>query len=430
MAGRAGDPTAGGELLEEAIAIYEAEGDTHAAARASARLGRVLAFTGRRDEARERMERAFDVISTDEPDEDLALLAAELSRDYWFTGDLERAGERVELALDIAESQGLVRVLPLVIRAKGAVLHSRGHREEGFALTKHALELALEHEVHEDAMTCYFILSDRCFHLDRYDDALGYLDESLAVARKIGDRSREWAVFAERTYPLLMLGRWDEVTAIREEFTEEQINAGGVVLSLLQSGVEVYSHRGELDEARRLLSLFSRLADSPDLQDLGCYYAATAVLRRAEGRLEEAVAAGVRTLESVPVFGLSFQSPKHGLVDAVEAALALGDSARAEELLALVEDLPPGQRPPYLDAHAKRIRSRMSADAAGFEAAARLFRERSIPFWVGVTSLEHAELTGSDESRAEALEIFERLGARPWIERAAAAVPVEAEVAG
>jgi tetratricopeptide (TPR) repeat protein len=429
MAGRAADPEAAGELLEEAIAIYQSAGDTHAAARVSARLGRVRAFTGRRDEARERMERAFDVISTDEPDEDLALLATELSRDYWFTGDLERAGERVELALDISEAQRLVKLLPFILRAKGAVLHSRGHREEGFALTKHALELALEHEVHEEAMTCYFILSDRCFHLDRYEDALGYLDESLAVARKIGDRSREYAVFAERTYPLLMLGRWDEVITTREEFTEEQINSGGVVLSLLQAGVEVYSQRGDLDEARRLLSLFSRLADSPDLQDLGCYYASTAVLRRAEGRLEEALEAGVRTLDSAPIFGLSFQSPKHGLVDAVEAAAALGDTVKADELLAVVENLPLGQKPPYLDAHAKRIRSRMSGDAAGLEAAARLFRERAIPFWVGVTSLEHAELTGREESRSEALRIFEQLGARPWIERAAEA-GVKAEVAG
>jgi tetratricopeptide (TPR) repeat protein len=322
-----------------------------------------------------------------------------------------------------------VKLLPNVLRAKGAILFSRGHNQEGLALNKHALELALEHDVHEDAMTGYFILSDRCFSADRYQDALAYLDESLAVARRIGDRPREWAVLAERTYPLLLLGRWDEVIATREEFGEEQVNAGGVVLSLLQAGVEVYSHRGDFEEARRLLTLFARLEDSTDLQDLGCYFSATAVLSRAEGRHDDALAAGVRTLDAAPVFGLSFQSVKHGLVDAVEAALALGNSEKAEELLAIVERLPPGQKPPYLDAHAKRIRSRMSGDPAGLEAAARLFRERAIPFWVGVTTLEHAELTGSGESRSEALRIFEQLGARPWIERAAEA-DVKAEIAG
>ena len=52
------------------------------------------------------MERAFEVISHDEPDEDAALLAACSCRGYWFTGDLERCGERAEIALDIAEAHG------------------------------------------------------------------------------------------------------------------------------------------------------------------------------------------------------------------------------------------------------------------------------------------------------------------------------------
>ena len=38
-------------------------------------------------------------------------------------------------------------------------------------------------------------------------------------SRKIGDRPYEWASLAERTYPLYMLGRWDEAQAAAEEFT-------------------------------------------------------------------------------------------------------------------------------------------------------------------------------------------------------------------
>jgi len=49
-------------LLAESIALHESAGDTHAAARVSGRLGRVDAFTGHRDEALARMERAFAVI--------------------------------------------------------------------------------------------------------------------------------------------------------------------------------------------------------------------------------------------------------------------------------------------------------------------------------------------------------------------------------
>jgi tetratricopeptide (TPR) repeat protein len=386
------------------------------------------AFSGRRDEAIERLERAFAVISSDEPDEDIATLAAQLSRAYWFSGDLQRAGERAELALEIAESHAFAKPMPLALRAKGAVLYSRGHPEEATALMKHALDFALEHDFVDDARAGYFILSDRAFRRDRYQEALDYLEQALAMARKGGDRPGEWSVLAEKTYPLLMLGRWDEVLAIRAEFTEEQIHSGGVVLSLLQAAVEIYVNRGALDEARELVALFSRLENSSDLQDRACYTASLAVLRRGEGRLEEAVTAAEATMESLSVFALSAQALKHGLVDGVEAALARGDGSKAEELMSVAEGALPGQRPPYLDAHMRRLRARMAGDPSALEAAAGLFRELEIPFWVAVTLLEHAELTGSEESRFEALEIFERLQARPWAERAGAGAQVEAEI--
>ena len=424
MAARTGDPEAARQLYEHAIAIHEADGDTHAAARLSARQAHSLSFTGYREEALERQERAYDLIAGDEPGEDLALVAAQLSRSYWFAGDLERAGERAELALDIAEKQDLPGALAIALRAKSAVLGSRGHRAESFALLKQGLEVALEHDLLEDASTCYFILSDRCFRLDRYGEALRYLDESLAHAGRMGSPPYELGVQAERTYALLMLGRWDEVLATADDFTEEHVHSGGVVLSVLQSGVEAHCHRGELDEARRIFGMFSWLEDSKDVQDRGSWLAATAALRRAEGRLEEAVAAGAGTIAIAPTMGPSFQGVKAGVVDALEAALALGDIAKAEELLGFVEELPPGQRPPFLEANAIRIRARMAGDAAGLADAAVRFRILSMPFWLAVTQVEQAEALGAGGA-AEALlggarATFELLGAAPWLERAGA----------
>jgi class 3 adenylate cyclase/tetratricopeptide (TPR) repeat protein len=420
MAAYAGEPDAAQRLIEASIAIYESEGDTHAAARVVGKLARAVGFTGHRDEALVRLEHAFDVVSGDEPDEDLAMLAAILSRLYWFSGDLERAGARAELALDIAEAQRLPEPLAYGLRAKAAVAFSRGRQEEAFALVKHALEVALEHDLAEHASTCYFLLSDRCFRRDRYADALAYLDQALALARKLGSRPYEWAVLAERTYPLFMAGRWDDVVATTDDFTQEQVDSGGVVLSVLQSGVYVHLERGELDEARRIFSLFSRLESSTDVQDRSTYLAATAALRRAEGHFEEALAAGVATIETASTLGASFQGVKHGVVDALEAALALGDSARTQELLAFVDGLSPGTRSPYLEAHTQRFRARLNREATGLEVAARLFRALELPFWLGVTLLEHAELTGSQTSLAEAHDIFERLGATVWLERATA----------
>jgi class 3 adenylate cyclase/tetratricopeptide (TPR) repeat protein len=424
MANRAADPDSARRLFEESIGLHEEQGDTHAAARVLSRLGMLDLFTGRRDEAIARMDRAFAVISADEPDEDLALLAARLSRGYWFSGDIDRAAERAELALDIAEAHAYPAALAHALRSKVVVAQSRGHTEEALALLKHALEIALDHDLADEAGVCYFILSDLCFRRDQYAAALGYLDEALALARKLGNRPEEWAVLAERTFPLYMLGRWDEAQATSDEFTQKQVDAGGVVLSLLQSSVEIHLQRGELDGAHRIFSMFSRLEESTDVQERSCYLGSRASLRRAEGRPQEALADGETTIELGRTLGIAHQAVKQGIVESLEAAFVLGKTAKIEELLTSIETVPAGSRAPYLDAQARRFRARLAGDETGYEAATKQFRELGIPFWLAVTLLEHAEwLVGQGQPSqaepllAEATEIFERLEARPWLER-------------
>ena len=97
---------------------------------------------------------------------------------------------------------------------------------------------------------------------------------------------------------------------------------------------------------------------------------------------------------------------------------------QAAELLATIDAIPPGLRPPYLEAQAHRFRARLDGNEAEYRAAATRFRELEIPFWLGVTLLEHGEEPGL----AEAREIFERLEVTPWLERVTAAAVEQAHV--
>jgi len=251
------------------------------------------------------MERAFDVISADEPDEDLALLAARLSFAYWIAGDLWRAAERAELALDIAEAYGYTRAVAIGLGAKAAVAHSRGHSHEADGLRKQGLAIALEHGLTEEAGAAYFVLSDQAFHRDRYDDAVAYLAESVALSRKLGNRPYEWSALAEMTYALFMSGRWDEALEIMDELTEEQTRSGGMFLSFLTGPLEIHLNRGQLPEARHIYSLFGSLEGSTDVQESACFYGAAAAMHRSEGRLREALAVGnVGLAETPPARGL------------------------------------------------------------------------------------------------------------------------------
>ncbi|HVC86231.1 MAG TPA: adenylate/guanylate cyclase domain-containing protein [Gaiellaceae bacterium] len=412
-------------LLGESVALYEGEGNTHAAARVSSRLAFVERWQGHFDAAVARMERAFEVLSADKPDEDFAQLVGRLGSAYVFTGDLDRALERIEQAIEIAEALGSSVVLAPAFTARSMISQATGRPHEAFAYLGQALAIALEHD-HESLGSIYFNLSDREFHRDRYVDALEYLQSGLEVARRRGSRPSEWGVLAEMTYPLYMVGRWDEALTAFTGIPEDRLQ-DTVTLSVLSAVTEIHVHRGDPQEARRVLSLYP--ATSVDVQEESSYVAARAAVLYGEGRFEEALATGVESLAAFQG-GLgskfSYQHAKQGFLHAVEAALALGRREQAEELLAQVDELPGGLRPPYLEAQVLRLRARLEGDAAGFAAAAARFRELGMPFWAAVSELEQSELIGAagrSESLDEAREIFERLQAAPWLERLAANTP-------
>jgi len=423
MAFLAAEPEAAIALLGEAVGVFEAEGDEHAAARISHRLAQVEADLGHVEQAIARLERALEVIGSDEPDEELATLVARLAGGYFFTGDMERARDRIERALDMAESLGAAEPLARALGIRALIAHARPH--EAAAYRKEALAIALEHNLLDLASSHYANLSDQAFRSDRYAEALAYLREALELSRRLGHRPGEWSILAETTYPLYMTGRWDEALAALAEPTEEQFASGALLLSLLTAVLEIHLHRGHLAGARRLYAGFTRLSTSPDVQEQAIDAAATASLAFAEGRFREALEAGEKAVRAGATVAYDHQAVKQGLVPAVEAALALGRRERAEELLELVEAIPPGLRSPYMDAHVQRFRARIAGDAAGLASAAERFRRLEIPFWLAVSLLEHSELSGGESALSEALEIFERLGATPWLARARGAREAE-----
>ncbi|MDP9342775.1 MAG: hypothetical protein M3Q23_11935 [Actinomycetota bacterium] len=102
-----------------------------------------------------------------------------------------------------------------------------------------------------------------------------------------------------------------------------------------------------------------------------------------------------------------------------------------QELLTTLDAFLPAQVSPFVRALSERIRARLAAadgevDAveARFKAAAGLFREIGVPFFLAQTLTEHAEwLAGRGRASEaegplrEANEIFGRLKAIVWIER-------------
>ena len=161
-----------------------------------------------------------------------------------------------------------------------------------------------------------------------------------------------------------------------------------------------------------------------DAQARTAYLLGEAQVLRAEGKPRDALGSAEEVLGFRETLGITFLTVKVALVEALESAFMLGDAEKTRELLGIVDELRPGERPPLLEAHAHRFRGRLSGDEGEFIAAEDGFRELSMRFYLAVTSLEHGELLEELGRRDEAAPllsaaraIFEELGARPWLDR-------------
>ena len=419
-------------LFEQATALYESIGDTHAAARASSSLAGALQILGLFQEAIERMERAHAVIAEDEPDADLAVLLTRLGAIHAVVGDNAQALEWIERGLDVAEAVEVPEALVRGWNIKASLAAPR-RPAEARGLFQLGLQTALEHEMHTAASQLYNNLSDLGFQRNRYAESLDHLEQAVALARRIGDRRFEWFSLGEMTYALTMLGRWDEALARRREIPDDKLSENNIS-SVLSGPLELHLHRGELDAARELLAAAEDHERSGDVQQEGCYEAAAAALRLAEGNPRDALVVADRAFERRALFGFGFQGVQLGFLHALEAALGLHEEAKADKLLAIVEQQPHGLRPPFLAAVTHRFRARLAGDDpaadGSFTAAAAQLRALELPFYLAVVLLEHGEWLAArgrpDDAApllAEARETFDLLGAAPWLERAKESLP-------
>jgi tetratricopeptide (TPR) repeat protein len=305
--------------------------------------------------------------------------------------------------------------------------------EECLALLRHALDIALEHDLAAATLRAYFNLGYVALQRERWDEGARYLESGLALARTRGERAAEWRSLANLIDFLQYAGDWDDALARAAELPEEALDVPQVGLNIINPLTRIHTSRGDLAAALALVDdprPSSRDATTADMQLRAGYTLAVAVVRRAEGRFDEALAAAEEALSRQQGQGNAF-GMMESVVEAVEAALELGRVETAEELLARVENLDPGTDTQSLHAQRRRLGARIAAGRGdrekaehGFKRAAGAFREIAVPFWLGVTLLEYGEwlagegrATDADPLLLEAREIFERLGAKPWLAR-------------
>jgi class 3 adenylate cyclase/predicted ATPase len=373
MAAEAGARTdAAAAHFERAIELFEAAKALRPRARVSARLAEIMWERGRLEQGLEGMEQALAVLSRD--DEEVAMLAAQLGRFMFFAGDTDLSAQRIEMALEMAEALSLPEVLSQALNTKALILFSRGRRREGAILCRYALDVALEHDKPSAALRAFHNLADLSCDEDRYEDAARLVREGLAHARKVGNRAWEWTALTFG-YPFYALGEWDEALAMRADVPEGSRSQVRVTAeSALISAVPIAVHRGRLEDARRMVNDADELASSADVQDRAIYWFNSATVLLGSGNAAKALASAEAAFDHRESLPAGQEVIKESFVVAVQAALALDRLDKAEELLALVEGLPPGQRTQFYNAHIARFRAQLAARRGESDEADRLFK--------------------------------------------------------
>jgi class 3 adenylate cyclase/tetratricopeptide (TPR) repeat protein len=427
------------ELFERTLELYQAERETHAAARVSAWLGWALWMAGDLESGSQRLEQAFEVLADEQPDADIAQLAEARARLRYFLGDVEGTATRIERALEIAEALYVPSVLVDALNTKHLVLHDAGREEEALALLQHAIELGRRHDLGLPLNRALYNLGYQMTTRDDFAGALRADREALDLAHKRGNRVEEAMATGHLIASMVWLGEWDEAEALLSGIDPEI--AGRAALDLISHGVPLFVNRGDVERARTILDEHAALAGSDELQASVGYALSLSLVLRAEGKPAEALATIRGILAQEPRLPVRHPFSKLSLVAGVEAALEADDLDAAEAILGEWEPLRPVDRTPFLDAHHARLGARLAArrgtpDPEGSEStrAAAIFRALGMPFHLGVTLLEHGEQLTEQGRRDEAepligqaREIFERLRAAPWLERAAHASPTARE---
>jgi predicted ATPase/DNA-binding SARP family transcriptional activator len=362
------------------------------------------------------------------PSRDLAVLTAELARLHFFLGESHAAGCRTEQAVEMAESLGLPDVLCAALNTQSSLLQTAGRYDEALALLERALAIARDRDLGRPLLRTLFNLSHQMTTRDRQLEATQNDLSGLELSRRRGDRMFEQFFLVNLLWGYVLLGEWDAALGVVEESEKSPLPN---VYGLFGPLPWLYVQRGQVDEARRTLEAHGHLATWGDLQGRIVYTLGRAVVLRAEEHPREALAAAEEVLSARDTLGGRHGFVKFGFLEAVEAAFALDDLDRVAALLGEWEQRPL-DRTPFIEAQRERFAARLAARRGDSDTvqpalvrATERFRELSRPFYVAVALLEHGEwLAGQghgDDAEpllAEACEIFQRLKAMPWFERA------------
>jgi class 3 adenylate cyclase/tetratricopeptide (TPR) repeat protein len=414
-------------LVRDAIDLAREGGDRLALATGAALLGEVLIDAGQPPEAVAVLESAVSDLAEDVDDEARAGLLSNLSRAYMRTGRSAESVQTGDRALEIAEHLHLDRLIAETFNNKGSSLGYLGRQREAIALLEAAVNLA--------HVRGYVAAEIRALNnlAASYDDdprrALAFLDQSVALARRVGNRSlANWAGVS-RLYSIYLIAEgWD-----------------GAVAEVAQDLADARRHatQSTLDEIRSISiqGMFLVARGEPTDEPLASMEALVERTTDTFGPAAIHFLRGDRAL----LAGRYEESCREMLLASIEPNLGDLMLSRAHRAALWGRDLEAARDiADQLDAHpssaATTVASRIAARAGiaalegrrddallGYRDASARLRAIKVDLDLATVTLDAVRLLGANDSTLaaaaeEARVVFDRVGARPYLELLQAAM--------
>jgi tetratricopeptide (TPR) repeat protein len=417
-------------LLEQAAALAQSAGDADAESRVVARIGRLHGYKVTPQEGVERLEEVRDRVSSGAVGSGPAALFAALAHLYFLTGRYQAALDSSLRAAELAREVGDDRVLVQAEGRRAVALIMLGKPRESAEVLKRVIPLAEKVGDLDTLGRALNNLGDHYFFGGDLQTAGPLYERGDAVTMRLGDPNHTAFTRAKLAMAAFYTGDWKRAEAVGEQAVEIARSSGslwGAIVPLAISG-EMQAAVGDFEEASRCLDEAYEIAErGHDLQ-----YLSVATMVRAEcDLLQDRPDDAIARLQPL----LSRSDPPEyiarGFAALAEAYVMTGETDLAgptvEQALSLAREQ--GNRFELVGikrVHGLVLASQDQLDEAeeAFEESASLARSMGYPhgearslYECGLVAARQERPDQARERFDEALEIFTRLGARPYIEK-------------
>lgn len=172
-------------------------------------LSRMSWYLGRNHEARRHAHRAIEILEALPPSRELAMAYSNLAQLHMLASELEPTRMMGRLALRFAREVDDPATVAHALTNVGTV-ELLSEMESGPRQLKEALQIALEHRMHDHAARAYTNLGSVSAKVAHFEDAIHYLEEGLAYCRERDLDAWTFYMLGWRARVHLTLGRWSE----------------------------------------------------------------------------------------------------------------------------------------------------------------------------------------------------------------------------